>query len=93
MGESARKRRVLRALVDVTDESGGSVGVSRIAESVDCDPATVRSVLDSLRSYEFVKTTDDGRYEPTVTGREFLALDIDEGSFVVIDTSQDRSSS
>jgi predicted transcriptional regulator len=85
---SGRKRRVLRTLVGISGKRE-SVHVSRIAESVECDPAAVREALDSLRSYEFVKTTGDGRYEPTVTGREFLALDVDEGSFVVVDTPDD----
>ena len=89
MDDSGWKRRVLRTLVGISDDNGGSVHVSRVAESVECDPVAVREALDSLRSYEFVKTTGEGRYEPTVTGREFLALDVDEESFVVVDTPDD----
>jgi predicted transcriptional regulator len=91
--DSGRKRRVLRTLVDIADENGGSVHVSRVAESMECGPAAVRAALDSLRSYEFVRTAGDGRYEPTVTGREFLTLDIDEESFVVVDPPDDGSRS
>jgi predicted transcriptional regulator len=79
---------VLRALVDIADGSQGGVGAVRIAGTVAEDPAAVRETLESLRSYGFVKTADGG-YEPTVTGREFLALDIDEGSFVVVDAPDD----
>ncbi|MFB6228899.1 MAG: hypothetical protein ABEH88_10120 [Halobacteriales archaeon] len=93
MGTSDRKRRVLRTLVDLIDETGESVTVSRVAESVEYDPAAVRAALSSLRSYEFVKATDDGRYEPTITGREFIALDIEEESFIVVDTPDDPSRS
>lgn len=91
MDDAGRKRRVLRTLVDVTDENGRPVSVLLIAESMECDPEVVRGVLDSLRAYEFVGSPADGRYEPTVTGREFLALDIDAESFVVVDTSGDHS--
>jgi predicted transcriptional regulator len=80
---------VLRTLVAISDETGESVDATRIAGSMGDDLPAVREALDSLRSYEFVKITGDGRYEPTVTGREFLALDIDEESFVMVDTPED----
>ena len=75
MDDPGRKRRVLQTLVDVTDETERPVSVSRVRESMECDSAAVRTTLDALCAYEFVRTLGDGRYEPTVTGREFLALD------------------
>lgn len=80
---------MLQTLVAISDETQGSVEATRIAGSVEDDLPAVREALDSLRSYEFVKTTGEGWYEPTVTGREFLALDIDDESFVLVDTPDD----
>jgi predicted transcriptional regulator len=90
---SGQKHQVLQTLVELTDETGRPVSASRVAESIGCDPAAVQTTLDVLCSYEFVRTPGDGRYEPTITGREFLALDIDEESFVVVDTTGNRSES
>lgn len=89
MARSGRKRRVLRTLVDIADGTQGAVAAARIAGAMEDDPPAVREALESLRSYGFVKTAADGGYEPTVTGREFLALDIDEDSFVVVDAPDD----
>ena len=63
----------------------------QIAERVGADRAEVRETLDTLGNYEFVKRTPDGKYAPTVTGREFLALDVDEDTFVVVDVPDERS--
>ena len=82
---------VLRTLVGTADENGESVHVFQVAESMECDPELVERPLDSLTRYEFVRALGGGRYEPTVTGRQFLGLDIDENSFVVVDTPEDRS--
>jgi len=87
---TGRQRRVLRALVDLVEGSEGSVDAVQVAERVGTDHAEVSEALDSLGRYEFVKRTPGGRYAPTVTGREFLALDVDEEAFVVVDVPDDQ---
>jgi predicted transcriptional regulator len=78
-------RRVLAALVARYDERGSPLSPAVIATALDGDPdpCAVERCLDRLAGCELVAAEPDG-YRPTVTGREFLDLDID-GGFAVVD--------
>lgn len=78
-------RRVLAALVARHDERGAPLSPAVLAAALDGDPhpRAVERCLDRLVDCELAATTPDG-YRPTVTGREFLDLDIG-GGFAVVD--------
>jgi hypothetical protein len=78
-------RSVLAALVARYDERGVPLSPAVLADALDGDPHphAVERCLDRLVACELAATTPDG-YRPTVTGREFLDLDID-GGFAVVD--------
>jgi predicted ArsR family transcriptional regulator len=87
------KRRVLELLVDEYESAAEPPTASRLAARLAADPATVRGHLDALETYELVSrsaTAGDGEpgFEPTVTGRELLALDIDDDALIVLDVEE-----
>jgi len=77
-------RRILAALVARYDERGSPLSPAVLATALDGDPdpRTVERCLDRLVGCELVAAEPDG-YRPTVTGREFLHLDIGDGVAVV----------
>lgn len=78
-------RHVLVALVARYDERGSPLSPAALAAVLDgdTDPCAVERCLDRLVDCELAAAGPDG-YRPTVTGREFLDLDIDDG-FAVVD--------
>jgi predicted transcriptional regulator len=76
-------RRILAALVARYDERGSPLSPAVLADAVDGDPRAVERCLDRLVGCELAAAEPEG-YRPTVTGREFLDLDIDDG-FAVVD--------
>lgn len=84
-----QRKRVLEALLDLYDEVGRPVTPTQLDQRVEGGHEVIREHLDALRSYELVKLAPGGTgYEPTVTGREFLELDVDD-EFVVIEFPDD----
>ena len=73
---------VLSAAVAYYDGTTRSITAPAVAERIGRDEATVASRLQQLADCELLAPADDG-YRPTVTGREFLALDADCGPFIV----------
>jgi len=73
------RRDVLEALAALSDATAGrTTTVGRVAAALGTDEPTVRRHLDGLRACELALRRPDGRVRVTVTGEEFLALDIDE---------------
>jgi predicted transcriptional regulator len=52
-------------------------------------PAEVANRFDSLESQCLLATVEGG-YRPTVTARELLELDIDDDTFLVLDTGPEN---
>lgn len=78
-------RHVLATLVARSDERGAPLSPAVLAAALDGDPhpRTVKRCLDRLVDCELAAAEPDG-YRPTVTGREFLDLNIG-GDFAVVD--------
>lgn len=81
--------QLLRLLVARYDDEERPVTPSAIADSVDTDEKTVRTCLVELESNHLVVPVEDG-YRPTVTARELLELDVEDGSLLIIDTAPDE---
>lgn len=75
---------VLVTIRDHYDATGDPLSVETISEQCGVPPAALTPVLDSLCQAEFIVTTGSG-YRPTVTGREFLQLDIELDDVVAVD--------
>ncbi|WP_436930710.1 hypothetical protein [Halosimplex halobium] len=75
---------VLAATVDRYRESGAPVTAAGVAESCGAPEAAVARSLESLCEFELLEPTDQG-YRPTVTAREFLALDVEPDDVLVLD--------
>lgn len=78
---------VLALVVDRYDESGEPVSAGTVAHVLGREESAVRGRLTELVSCEFLASAGDG-YRPTVTGREFLELDVECGP-VIVDTDED----
>lgn len=78
-------RCILTALVACYDERSAPLSPAVLADALDGDPhpRAVERCLDRLVDCKLAAAEPDG-YRPTVTGREFLDLDID-GDFAVVD--------
>ncbi|AWB27651.1 helix-turn-helix domain-containing protein [Halococcoides cellulosivorans] len=75
---------VLAAAVARYDRTDRPVSVAAIGTILDRDPEEIAGRIDRLRACELLAREGDGdRYRPTVTGREFLALDVECGPIVV----------
>lgn len=75
---------VLVELVALYRESGAPVTTAAVAESLGVPEESLAESVESLRAFELVEATD-GRYQPTVTGRELLELDVDPEGTLVLD--------
>jgi predicted transcriptional regulator len=73
---------VLSAVVERYDRTGEPVSLASVTEALGREEEAVASKLTQLAACELLATAGDG-YRPTVTGREFLALDVDCGPFIV----------
>ncbi len=82
---NGNKLRLLRWLVDRYDTEREPVTPAEVAEHFDGDTGAVDDALDSLESRCLLATAGDG-YRPTVTARELLELDIDDDTFLILDT-------
>lgn len=78
------RRRLLELLISLHDRQKSPIRASRLADRLGADTDAVRDHLAALCSYELVKSRQNG-WVPTVTGRELLALDVDQDEFIIID--------
>ncbi len=76
---------VLSRIVDRYDEDGKPVTPEEIAESVQIDPNAVQHCFEELEENLLLAPVDHG-FRPTVTARDLLELDIDDGKLVIVDT-------
>lgn len=74
--------RLLERLV-VRYDTGDKVTAGTLA-AADEDPAAVRERLARLERCDLL-VRENGSYRPTVTGRELLALDVENPSVLVVD--------
>ena len=73
---------VLETAVHRYDSTGQAVTPSAIEDSLTLPEADIAERLAKLADCELLVHTGEG-YRPTVTAREFLALDIDCGPIIV----------
>jgi predicted transcriptional regulator len=73
---------VLSAVVERYDRTGEPVSPSPVASALEREEESVASRLSQLVACELLAPTGDG-YRPTVTGREFLELDVECGPLIV----------
>jgi predicted transcriptional regulator len=71
----ASEHSVLVTVVERYDDTGEPLSTATIAALADGDHTAVADALDTLATTEFLVRTPSG-YRPTVTAREFLALDV-----------------
>jgi predicted transcriptional regulator len=81
--------RLLAWLVDRYDTEEQPVTPAEAANRFDSDIRTVDDALDSLESQCLLATVGSG-YRPTVTARELLELDVDDDTFLVLDTGPEN---
>jgi len=74
--------RLLEFVVSTYDECEGPVTPVVAAERLDTRRALVDQRFETLEDCDLVRPLEDG-YRPTVTGRELLALDIDDDVIIV----------
>lgn len=79
--------QLLAFVVSLYDERGRPVTPETAAVRFDADAVAVRRAFDSLVECELVAGDGSG-YRPTVTGREFLDLDV-SGDLVIVDADGD----
>jgi len=79
---------LLSVLVSEYDEQNEPLSPAEIAIAVDTESTTVRESFDDFESKHLL-TPVDGGYRPTVTARELLALDLDDGAAVILDPRPD----
>jgi predicted transcriptional regulator len=82
------KIQLLTWLVDHYDATEQPVTPTAAADRFDNDIEIVRDVFDSLES-DCLLASVEGGYRPTVTARELLELDIDDDTFLILDTEPD----
>lgn len=81
---SPSSHTVLVAVVDHYRKSNEPVTARSIAESEGIPEEALTQPLESLCEFELLEPTERG-YRPTVTAREFLALDIEPEDVLVLD--------
>lgn len=75
---------VLSRIVDRYDEDGEPITPEEIAEGVQMDPDAMQHCFEELEENLLLAPLDHG-FRPTVTARDLLELDIDDGELVIID--------
>ncbi|MBX0325534.1 hypothetical protein EGH21_21140 [Halomicroarcula sp. F13] len=73
---------ILEVVSDIYKSTDRPVSTHTIAEAAETTPDRVTPVLNTLCRSEFVEWTESG-VRPTVTGRQFLELDIELENVVV----------
>jgi predicted transcriptional regulator len=79
---------VLVAVVDQYQDSNEPVTARSIAQSQDIPEEALTQPLESLCEFELLESTEQG-YRPTVTAREFLALDVQADDVLVLDVVEE----
>jgi predicted transcriptional regulator len=77
------EQSVLVAVVQRYDNTGEPLSTAAVAARTDGDDDAVAAALERLAASEFLVETATG-YRPTVTAREFLALDIEVDDIVAV---------
>jgi len=75
---------ILSETVSRYDSRVAPVTATELASEMDADAETIRGCFEDFESKCLVKPADEG-YRPTVTARELLELDVDEGMLLVLD--------
>lgn len=79
------KRRLLEYVVEKYDDQSRPVSVETLSDEDWSNGNGLEEHLTSLEECGLIEEADDRAYRPTVTAREFLALDVDPDQFVIID--------
>jgi predicted transcriptional regulator len=85
---TGNKIRLLAWLVDRYDATEQPVTPREAADRFDSDIETASDTFDSLES-DCLLAAVEGGYRPTITARELLELDIDDDTFLIVDTDPD----
>lgn len=82
-------RRLLEVLLDRYDAANDPISVAELAAQLGTGQEVVRQRLGKLERYELVTSeAKESGYRPTVTGREFLELDLDDDDFFLFEISE-----
>jgi hypothetical protein len=76
------QHQLLEFVVDAYDERDTPVTPAVAADQFDATPDAIADRLERLADCELLRQVDGG-YRATVTGREYLALDLDEDVIIV----------
>ena len=82
------EQSVLVAVVEQYDDTGEPPSSSAVAARTDGDDDAVAAALERLAASEFLVETATG-FRPTVTAREFLALDIEVDDIVAVSVAEE----
>ena len=82
------EQSVLVTVVECYEVAGEPPSSSAVAARTGGDDDTVAAALERLAASEFLVETPVG-YRPTVTAREFLALDIDVDDVVAVEVVEE----
>lgn len=82
--------QVLSWVVDRYDRRDQPVTVADAATHFEQEIETVQSCFEHLESNYLLTTEGDG-YRPTVTARELLELDVEDGSPLILDITSDTA--
>lgn len=78
--------QVLSWVVDRYDEDETPVTPAEAASHFGSDIETVRSCFENFERNCLLTTVEADGYRPTVTARELLELDLDDGTVLILDT-------
>lgn len=81
--------QLLRQMVDRYDDKKRPLTPAELADCVDSEETTVESCVKNFEKNHLVARIDERGYRPTITARELLALDLDDDSVLIVDTSRD----
>lgn len=79
------KLGVLELLVEMYDRRGRCLTPGEVAQELSADTYDVTTALHELTRQHLACREEGGGYRPTVTTREFLDLDLDADTLVIID--------
>jgi predicted transcriptional regulator len=83
---SEKQIEVVSWIVDRYDANQQPVTPAEVANHTGSDVETLRSCFENLEANCLLTTVDGGGYRPTVTARELLELDVDDDTFLILDT-------
>jgi predicted transcriptional regulator len=87
---SENQIEVLSRVVDRYDTENRPVTPAEIATTTGSDVETVRSCFENLEANCLLTAVDGGGYRPTITARELLELDVDDDTFLILDTCSEE---